>query len=207
MDFSSLVDIVAKEAGRPFDTEAFARIVNRAIRYVERSTDSKLLRREELLPQSGMNQAIVWRITNLKQFMRIVYAEDCDGTPATETQPSVTMTQHRRSGLPYYYQSGCDVVFGNTKQGVRFSWACHSPWFKYHKVGDRTLYWGEDECWEGPQDQVNMDKVTSPTLIALHALVEERALQSYFNRSDNPASDNQDRETARVWNNETAAGA
>jgi len=206
MDFSTLVDCVAKEVGRPFETERIAKIVNSAIRYVERSTDTPLIRKEAILPCERLNDAVVWRIDNVKQFIRIVYAEDADGTPATETAPSATMAQHRKSGLPYFYRTGADVVFGNIRAGVKLTWACHSPWFKYYKQADRKTYWDECGEWKGDCSDAGMHLVTSLSITALFDLIEERAIQSFLNRIDDPAADNADREAARLWNNVTANG-
>lgn len=206
MDFSTLVDCVAKEVGRPFETDRLAKVVNSAIRYVERSTDTPLIRHEVCLPCERLNDAVTWHITDIRQFDRIVYAEDMDGTPATETMPSATMAQHRSSGLPYWYRSGAHVIFGNIRQGVRMTWACHSPWFKYFKAGDRPTFWNDCGEWEGDTSDAGMARVTSLSLTAMFELIEERAVQAFFNRIDDPAADNADREAARLWNNITASG-
>lgn len=202
MDFSQLVDDIAKDLGKPFDTERFARLTNMAIRYVEDTTKPSYLHCEEEHCLNNKGSGLVWSIKDVKRYMCIVYAEDMDGTPAKCVKPSEAMARVRKSGLPYYYESGASVVFGNLCRGARFTVQFHSPWFKYYKKDSRPAQCIEGE-WNCSMDQETYEKVTSLTLEIDHALVYQRVVQMYQNQRDDPASDNADREYQRVWNAST----
>lgn len=190
--FSDIVDRVAKDLGkRP--SEDIANCVNYAIRDVEKSSDTPLIYVDDYCPAPGHNMPILWTIPDIRQFIRLVYVEDADGTPAEEVRPSAALASVRRSGLPYYWQAGTCITFANFKRGAKFTWSAHSPWFQYHKTGERPEF-------NGDLEHPNFYKVTSLTLCALDHLIIERAKQKIKNNTNDPGAGNQDRETARVNN-------
>ena len=195
--FSDIVDCVAKDVGRRASDD-IAKCVNYAIRDVEKTVDTPLVNIDDRCPPSGLHTPITWNIPDVRQFIRIVYAEDYDGTPAEEVRPSATLASRRKSGLPYYWQSGRCITFANVKAGVRFTWACHSPWFTYYKHGERPEF-------DGQVDHPNFTQVASLSLCAYDHLVIERAKQKLKNNSDDPGAVKQDRETARARNAHMAA--
>ena len=198
--FSDIVDAVAKETGKGHATDRVSRVVNQAIRHVEKASCTPLILCEEYLAQVEPCAAIVWTIPNIKRFIKVTFAEDpvSGGCEVKKTEPSHQMQRYRRDGVPFYYYSGSCVNFGQIRCGVRFSYSMHSPWFKYEKPGAQTN-------WDGDTTSPDFDKVSSLTLCVMSELIEEQALLMLKNRDDDPSARNQEREHMRAWDNHTAA--
>ena len=194
--FSELVDEVAKDVGRRA-SDQLASAVNYAIRDVEKTVDTPLIFIDEFCEMQGYGVPIMWNIPDVRRFLRLVYVEDADGTPAEGVRPSDALARRRKTGLPYYWQSGRCVTFANFRCGAKFTWACHSPWFEYYKPGERPEF-------DGTIEHANFDKVSSLTLCSYDHLIVERAKQKIKNNNNDPGASNQDRETQRVKNYDLA---
>lgn len=209
-DFSSVVDDVAAEVGKPGDAAAVARYVNEAIRYVEGQLDDDLMAEEyQLFADNHGN--VAWEIPDIKRHRRVLFAKDGAGQIIAKTRPSEQMQRMIEEGCPYYYQTGKCLTFSCISSCVFMSVLNHSPWFKYYDRAARPAIW-LDNFWYGleagvhgpPAQESQRAMVTSLTLEAHAELVKQRAVTAYLMATNDPARNDANAEYQRLWNITTA---